>query len=100
MKEKIIMDIMKNPPHPGEILNELYIKENGLSISKTAASIGISRQSLSELVNGKNGITAQTALRLAKAFKTTPKYWLNLQNNYDLGKAVKLVDINNIEELI
>ena len=65
--------------HPGEVLNELFIKENGLSISKTAMNIGVSRQSLSELVNGKNGITAQTALRLAKAFNTSPRYWMTLQ---------------------
>ena len=69
--------------HPGEVLNELFIKENGLSISKTAMNIGVSRQSLSELVNGKNGITAQTALRLAKAFNTSPRYWMNLQANVD-----------------
>lgn len=94
------MMIMKNPPHPGEILNELYIKENGLSISKTASRIGISRQSLSELVNGKNGITAQTALRLAKAFNTTPRYWLNLQNVYDLNKAEQSVNLEEVEELI
>lgn len=91
---------MKNPPHPGEILNELYLKENGLSISKTANHIGISRQSLSELVNGKNGITAQTALRLAKAFNTTPRYWLNLQNNYDLSKAESSVNLDEVEELV
>lgn len=91
---------MKNPPHPGEILNELYIKENGLSISKTATYIGISRQSLSELVNGKNGITAQTALRLSKAFNTTPRYWLNLQNIYDLNKAEQSVNLDEIEEIV
>ena len=92
--------MMKNPPHPGEILNELFIKENGLSISKTAMNIGISRQSLSELVNGKNGITAQTALRLSKAFNTSPKYWMNLQTDYDLKKAEKTVNLEDIPELI
>ena len=91
---------MKNPPHPGEVLNELFIKENGLSISKTAMNIGISRQSLSELVNGKNGITAQTALRLAKAFNTSPRYWMNLQSVYDLNKAEKPVNLDEIEELV
>ncbi len=91
---------INNPPHPGEILNELYLKENGLSISKTATNIGMSRQSLSELVNGKNGITAQTALRLAKAFNTTPRYWMNLQNAYDLNKAEKSVNLDEVEELV
>lgn len=91
---------VNNPPHPGEILNELYLKENGLSISKTATNIGMSRQSLSELVNGKNGITAQTALRLAKAFNTTPRYWLNLQNVYDLNKAEKAINLDEVAELV
>ncbi|MBQ2644580.1 HigA family addiction module antidote protein [bacterium] len=91
---------MKNPPHPGEVLNELFIKENGLSISKTAMNIGVSRQSLSELVNGKNGVTAQTALKLAKAFNTSPRYWLNLQNIYDLNKAQKSVNLDDIEILV
>lgn len=89
-----------NPPHPGEILNELYIKENGLSISKTATNIGISRQSLSELVNGKNGITAQTALRLSKAFNTSARYWMNLQAVYDLNKAQKTLNLDEIEEFV
>ena len=84
--------------HPGEVLNELFIKENGLSISKTAMNIGVSRQSLSELVNGKNGITAQTALRLAKAFNTSPRYWMNLQAMYDLSKAESSVNLEEIKE--
>lgn len=91
---------MNNTPHPGEILNEFYIKENKLSISKTATHIGVSRQSLSELVNGKNGITAQTALKLAKAFNTSPRYWMNLQIAYDLSKAEETVDTDNIKALI
>ncbi len=91
---------INNPPHPGEILSELYLKENGLSISKTATNIGMSRQSLSELVNGKNGITAQTALRLAKAFNTSPRYWLNLQNVYDLNKAEKSLNLDDVKELV
>ena len=86
--------------HPGEVLNELFIKENGLSISKTAMNIGVSRQSLSELVNGKNGITAQTALRLAKAFNTSPRYWMNLQAMYDLSKAESSVNLQEIKELV
>lgn len=91
---------MNNTPHPGEILNEFFIKENGLSISKTAMHIGLSRQSLSELVNGKNGITAQTALKLAKAFNTSPRYWMNLQAAYDLSKAEQTVNTDEIESLV
>lgn len=91
---------MNKAPHPGEILNEFYIKENKLSISKTATHIGVSRQSLSELVNGKNGITAPTALKLAKAFNTSPKYWMNLQTAYDLSKAEQTVNTDKIEALV
>lgn len=87
--------IMKNPPHPGEILNELYIKGNDLSVSATAAALGISRQSLYDLVNRKTGISPQTALRLAKTFSTSPMYWMNLQARYDLAKAQSSV---NLEE--
>lgn len=63
-------------------------------------NIGVSRQSLSELVNGKNGITAQTALRLAKAFNTSPRYWMNLQAMYDLSKAESSVNLEEIQELV
>ncbi len=63
-------------------------------------NIGVSRQSLSELVNGKNGITAQTALRLAKAFNTSPRYWMNLQAMYDLSKAESSVNLEEIKELV
>ncbi len=91
---------MNNPPHPGEILNKLFIKGNGLSISNTAKHIGLSRQSLSELVNGKNGITAQMALRLGKAFNTSPRYWMNLQAVYDLNKAEQSFNTDEIETLV
>ena len=63
-------------------------------------NIGVSRQSLSELVNGKNGITAQTALRLAKAFNTSPRYWMNLQAMYDLSKSESSVNLEEIKELV
>ena len=79
---------MNNAPHPGEILNELYIKGNNLSVSSTASALGISRQTLYDLVNGKTGISPQTALKLAKAFSTSPMYWMNLQARYDLSKAL------------
>ena len=88
---------MRRVLHPGKILLELFIKEHHLSITETANCLGISRQSLSELVNGKNGITAQTALRLAKAFNTSSHYWLNLQMNYDLSKASKSLNLDKVK---
>jgi antitoxin HigA-1 len=78
---------MYNPPHPGEILKEFYIKSLGLTITEVAKGLGITRKALSELVNGKFGISPDMAIRLAKAFSTTPESWLNLQQQYDIWVA-------------
>lgn len=80
---------MHNPPHPGEILKELYIEPLNLTIAEVAKGIGVSRKSLSEMINGKYGISTEMAIRLAKAFSTTPESWLNLQQQYDLWKTKK-----------
>jgi addiction module HigA family antidote len=80
---------MHNPPHPGEILKELYIQPLDLTILEVAKGIGVSRKSLSELVNKKYGISPDMAIRLGKAFSTTPESWLNLQTQYNLWKARK-----------
>jgi addiction module HigA family antidote len=80
---------MHNPPHPGEILKELYIDPLNLTIVEIAKGIGVSRKSLSELVNGKFGVSPDMAIRLSKAFATTPESWLNLQQQYDLWKEEK-----------
>ncbi len=80
---------MHNPPHPGEILKELYLDPLNLSISEVAKGIGVSRKSLSEVINGKFGISPGMAIRLAAAFSTTPESWLNLQQQFDLWKEEK-----------
>lgn len=80
---------MHNPPHPGEILKELYLQPLELTIIEVAKGIGVSRKSLSELVNGKFGVSPDMAIRLAKAFATSPESWLNLQQQYDLWKEKK-----------
>src|SRR5579872_3020547 len=72
---------------PGEILLEEYLKPLGLGQLEAARRLGISLNRLNEIVRGKRGITADTALRLAKLFKTTPEFWMNLQNAYDLYLA-------------
>jgi antitoxin HigA-1 len=77
---------MHSPPHPGEILKELYLEPLELTISDVAKGIGVSRKSLSELVNGKFGVSPDMAIRLGKAFSTTPESWLNLQQQHDLWK--------------
>jgi len=82
------MRIKKRPPtHPGGILRRQYIEPLSLSISELANTLVISRKTLSKIVNEHGSITPDMALRLSKAFKTTPELWLNLQQNYDLWQA-------------
>ena len=80
---------MYNPPHPGEVLKGLYLDELELTITATSKALGVSRQSLSEIVNGHTGITPDMALKLAKALNTSASMWLKLQQNYDLWHAEK-----------
>ena len=72
------------PIHPGEILREEFMVPMGISINALARELHVSLNRISEIVNAKRGITAGTALRLAVFFGTTPQFWLNLQNLYDL----------------
>lgn len=74
-------------PHPGEILLEEFIRPAELTPYRVAKDCGISQSTMTQLVNGKRGISTETALRLATYFKTSPELWLNLQRNYELRKA-------------
>ncbi len=88
---------MFNPPHPGEILKEDYLREYNLSVTAFALKIGVSRNTASELVNCRSGISAQMALKLEKAFKVPAKFWLNLQQQYDLWQARQTVNLDNVQ---
>ena len=77
---------MKNPPHPGGAVLHDCIEPLGLSITDAATALGVSRNSLSELVNAKRGISPEMAIRLAKAFGGSPQSWLTQQLNYDLAQ--------------
>jgi antitoxin HigA-1 len=74
--------------HPGEMLLEEYLKPLGLSQVEAARGLGISVNRLNELVRGRRGVTADTALRLARFFKTTPQIWMHLQADWDLHQAL------------
>ncbi|PAT37138.1 HigA family addiction module antitoxin [Vandammella animalimorsus] len=74
-------------PHPGEILNEEFLEPMGISQHALAKAIGVSPHRINEIVHGKRSITADTALRLAKFFKTDAQIWINLQSEYDLRAA-------------
>ena len=80
---------LKNPPHPGETIRELCLKPLKLSVTEAAEALGVSRVSLSELLNGKNGISPEMSYRLSKAFGSTPEFWLRLQMAYDLAQTKK-----------
>lgn len=91
--------MMHNPPHPGEFIKKICLKPLGLSITKAAESLGISRKNFSELINGKTGISPEMALRLAKAFHTTAESWLTQQMHYDLWKAKQKKRTLNVQVL-
>ncbi|MGK7345225.1 MAG: HigA family addiction module antitoxin [Candidatus Nitrospinota bacterium M3_3B_026] len=81
--------MMYNPPHPGELIREMCLEPLGLSVTGAAEALGVSRKALSELLNGKSGVSPEMSIRLSKAFDTTPEFWLGLQMNYDLWRAKK-----------
>ena len=70
---------MHNPPHPGEVLRELCIEPLGISITVVAKALGVTRKTLSAIVNGRAGISPEMAIRLSKAFWTSAESWLNQQ---------------------
>ncbi len=78
---------MHDPPHPGEIIREDCLKPLGLSVTAAARWLGVSRQSLSELLNGRNGVSAEMAIRLEKAGWSTAETWLGVQLAHDLWQA-------------
>lgn len=79
--------MMKNPPHPGLSVRYDCLEPLGLSVTQGAKALGVSRQALNNLVNGKAGISPEMAIRLSKAFGSTPESWLRLQMAYDLAQA-------------
>ncbi|MBN2531041.1 MAG: HigA family addiction module antidote protein [Deltaproteobacteria bacterium] len=79
--------VKRKPTHPGNILKEDYLIPLEISVTEMAMRLGISRKTLSKILNEKGSITPEMALRLARAFGTTPDLWLNLQKNFDLWNA-------------
>lgn len=75
---------MYDPPHPGEILRELCLEPLGITVTKAAEALGVSRKTLSAILNGRAGISPEMAVRLSLAFDTSPESWLNQQAQYDL----------------
>lgn len=80
---------MHNPPHHGEILRELCLKPMPLSVTRAAEALGVSRKTLSAILNGRAGISPEMAVRLSLAFDTSSESWLNQQSQFDLWLAEK-----------
>lgn len=80
---------MKNPSHPGRVIRHACLEHLGLTVTAAAKILGVSRQALNNVVNEKSGVSAEMAIRLAKAFGSTPDMWVRLQANYDLAEARK-----------
>jgi len=80
---------MHNPPHPGEVLRELCIEPMDLSVTRAAEALGVTRKTLSAILNGRAGISPEMAVRLSLAFDTSAESWLNQQSQYDLWLAEK-----------
>ena len=81
--------LMHNPPHPGELIREICLEPLGLSVTEAANGLGITRKTLSSLLNGHSGVTPVMAIRLSKAFGGSPESWLSHQLYYDLWQAQK-----------
>ncbi len=78
---------MHDPPHPGGIVRRQCLEPLGLTVTRAAEGLGVARQALSELLNGRAGVSVEMAIRLSKAFGSTPETWLGMQMAYDLWQA-------------
>ncbi len=94
---------MKNPPHPGRSIKDACLEPLGLSITKGAEILGVTRVALSNVINGKSAITPEMAIRLSKAFGSTPRTWLKMEWAYNLAESEKNADkieVSRYEEAV
>ncbi len=91
--------LMHNPPHPGEIIRALCLEPLGLTVTEAAEGLGVSRKTLSSILNGRAGISPEMAIRLSIAFDTSPESWLNQQSQYDLWHAEQDRSSLNVRKL-
>ena len=91
---------MFNPPHPGEIIKALCLEPLGLTVTRAAEALGVSRKTLSAILNGRAGISPEMAIRLSIAFETSAESWLNQQVQYDLWLARQSQQDIKVERLV
>ena len=87
------------PPHPGEVLKGLYLDPLQVSVTAAAEKLGVTRKTLSQLINGHSGVSAEMAVRLSKALGTSPELWMNMQQAYDLWNAEKSLKKIRIQQI-
>jgi len=93
------MTRMKDPPHPGELVKEFCLDPLGLSVTAAAAGLGVTRKTLSALLNGRAGISPEMAIRLSKAFGRTPEGWLALQMQHDLWRTERRTGAMSVKRM-
>ena len=89
MQSEVMILITTRPPLPGEFLREGYIPDFGLTVARLAEALGVSKQTVNELVRERRGVSPDMALRLGCLFGMTAQYWLNLQRNVDLWDSLE-----------
>ncbi|MBI3359341.1 MAG: HigA family addiction module antidote protein [Nitrospirae bacterium] len=90
---------MHHPPHPGEIIREFCVEALHLTTTDAAEALGVTRKTLSELLNGRSGVSPAMALRLSRVFGRTPEGWLRLQQQYDLWNIEQSVDMSRLRRI-
>ena len=93
------MSLLTHPSHPGDVLEELYLAPLEMSAITLATHLGVPRTRIERLLKGQTAVTVDTAMRLARFFKTTPEYWMNLQRAWDLARARETIDVSGIKPL-
>ena len=95
------MKMKRRPTHPGEMLREDFVGDYGLTVASLAEALGVSRQSINELLRGRRAVSPEMALRLAKLFGNSPEFWLNAQRAVDLWEASQSIkdDVARIKPL-
>lgn len=91
------MNLLKTPLHPGHVLKELYLKPLNIGPIGLAKRLNVPRTRIERLVKGQTSMTADTAMRLARAFNISPAYLMNMQTNFDMAKAAKEIDVSDIK---
>lgn len=88
------------PVHPGEILKDMYLDSLGIGVTRFSTILGVGRRTVSLIINGHSGISAEMALRLSKALNTSPELWLNMQRDFDLWNAGKKIELKGIKSIV